>query len=79
MEEEDRIMAGPTQAIQALLRSRLATGRIILVVLVITWAVPITSGGQAVGHGGTVGESGSTAVTWCEDTNRGFSRAAIAT
>ena len=62
--EEDRIMAGPTQAIQALLRSRLATGRIILVVLVITWAVHITFGDQDIGDGITAKESGSTAITF---------------
>ena len=53
-----------TQAIQALLRSRLATGRIILVGLVITWAVPITFGGLDIGDGATVKESGSTAITF---------------
>ena len=52
------------QAIQALLRSRLATGRIILVVLVITWAVPITFGGLDIGDGATAKESGSTAITF---------------
>ncbi len=62
--EEDPIMAGPTQAIQALLRSRLATGRIILVVLVITWAVPITFGDLDIGDGITAKESGSTAITF---------------
>ena len=62
--EEDRIMAGPTQAIQAPSRSRLATGRIILVVLVITRAVPITFGGLDIGDGGTAKESGSTAITF---------------
>jgi hypothetical protein len=53
-----------TQAIQALLRSRLVTGRIILVVLVITWAGPITFGGLDIGDGITAKESGSTAITF---------------
>jgi hypothetical protein len=44
-------------------RSRLATGRIILAVLVITWAVPITFGGLDIGDGVTAKESGSTAIT----------------
>jgi hypothetical protein len=57
--------AGPTmQVIQALLRSRLATGRIILAVLVITWAMPITFGGLDIGDGITAKESGSTAITF---------------
>jgi len=51
------------EVIRAPLRSRLATGRIILVVLVITWAVPITFGGLDIGDGATVKESGSTAIT----------------
>ena len=45
-------------------RSRLETGRIILVVLVITWAVPITFGGLDIGDGATAKESGSTAITF---------------
>jgi hypothetical protein len=67
----DRIMvvdlitvAAPMQVIRDLLRSRLATGRIILVVLVITWAVPITFGGLDTGDGVTVREYGSTAITF---------------
>ena len=54
---------------QAPLQSRLATGGIILAALVITWAAPITSGGQGTGDGGTVKKSGSTAITSCEDTD----------
>jgi hypothetical protein len=53
-----------TPGIQALLRSRLATGRITLAVLVITWAVPITFGGLDIGDGVTAKESGSTAITF---------------
>jgi hypothetical protein len=61
--------AGPTmQVIQAPSVSRLATGRIILVVLVITWAMPITFGGLDIGDGITAKESGSTATTSREDT-----------
>jgi hypothetical protein len=48
---------------RALLRSRLATGRIIIAALVITWAGPITSGGRDIGHRVTVEESGSTDTT----------------
>ena len=48
---------------RAPLQSRLATGRIILVVLVITWAVPITFGGPDTGRRDMVRESGSTAIT----------------
>jgi len=49
---------------RAPLQSRLATGRIILVVLVITWAVHITFGGLDIGDGATAKESGSTAITF---------------
>ena len=35
--------------------------------VVITKAAPITSGNQAIGQRGTGSESGSTAITWCED------------
>ena len=52
------------EVIRAPLRSKLATGRIILVVLVITWAVPITFGGLDIGDGATAKESGSTAITF---------------
>ena len=45
---------------RAPLRSRLATGRITIAVLVITWAGRITSGGLDIGHGAAVKESGST-------------------
>ena len=48
---------------RAPLQSKLATGRIILVVLVITWAVPITFGGPDIGDGATAKEFGSTAIT----------------
>jgi hypothetical protein len=48
---------------QAPSRSRLAIGRIILAVRVITWAALITSGGQDIGHGAAVKESGFTAIT----------------
>ncbi len=48
---------------QAPSRSRLAIGRITLAVLVITWAVPITSGGQDIGDWSTAGESGYTGIT----------------
>ncbi len=44
-------------------RSRLAIGRITLAALVITWAAPITSGGQDIGDGSTAGESGYTGIT----------------
>ena len=44
-------------------RSRLAIDRIILAVLVITWADPITSGGQDIGDWSTAGESGYTGIT----------------
>jgi hypothetical protein len=52
------------QLTQAPLRSRLATGRITLAALVITWAAPITSGDRDIGHRVTVEESGSTATTF---------------
>ena len=48
---------------RAPLQSRLATGRIILVVLVITKAARITSGGQGTGRRDTVRECGSMAIT----------------
>ena len=51
------------QLTQAPLRWKLATGRITIAVLVITWAAPITSGGRDIGHRVTVEESGSTATT----------------
>jgi hypothetical protein len=78
----DRIMADPIMAdpitadpimgggIRPPLQSTLATGRIILVVLAITWAVPITFGGLDIGDGATAKESGSTAITSCEDSDR---------
>jgi hypothetical protein len=71
----DLMAADPTmgagltmQVIQAPSVSRLATGRIILVVLVITWAMPIMFGGLDIGDGITAKESGSTAITSREDT-----------
>jgi hypothetical protein len=48
---------------QALSRSRLAIGPIIIAALVIMWAGAITSGGRDIGHGATVKESGSMATT----------------
>ncbi len=48
---------------QAPSRSRLAIGRITLAALVITWAAPITSGGQDIGDWSMAGESGYTATT----------------
>jgi hypothetical protein len=48
---------------QALSRSRLVIGPIIIAALVIMWAGAITSGGRDIGHGATVKESGSTATT----------------
>jgi len=54
---------GIMELTQALLRSRLATGRTIVAGLAITSATPITSGGRDIGHRVTVEESGSTATT----------------
>jgi len=48
---------------QALSRSRLVIGPIIIAALVIMWAGAITSGGRDIGYGATVKESGSTATT----------------
>jgi len=48
---------------QALSRSRLVIGPIIIAALVIMWAGAITSGGRDIGHGATVKESGSMATT----------------
>ena len=48
---------------QAPSRSRLAIGRIILAVLVITWAALITSGGRDIGDRAADKESGSTDTT----------------
>ena len=56
----DPVMA-PTQAPS---RSKLAIGPIILVALVIMQAAPITSGGQDIGRGAGVKESGFTATTF---------------
>ena len=60
---QGRTTAQGMQLTQAPLRSRLATGRITIAVLVITWAAPITFGGRDIGHRVTVEESGSTATT----------------
>ena len=46
---------------------RLAIDLITFTELVITKAAPITSGDQDIGHGGMVSESGSTAITSCEE------------
>jgi len=54
---------GIMELTQALLRSRLATGRTIVAGLAITWATRITSGGLDIGHGAAVKESGSTDTT----------------
>jgi hypothetical protein len=48
---------------QAPSRSRLAIGRIILAVRVITWATLITYGGRDIGDGAADKESGSTGIT----------------
>jgi hypothetical protein len=48
---------------QALSRSRLVIGPIIIAALVIMWVGAITSGGRDIGYGATVKESGSTATT----------------
>jgi hypothetical protein len=56
-------MVRDMQLTQAPLLWKLATGRIIIAALVITWAAPITSGGRDIGHRVTVEESGSTATT----------------
>ena len=48
---------------QALSRSRLVIGPIIIAALVIMWAGAITSGGRDIGRGATVKESGSMATT----------------
>ena len=48
---------------QALSRSRLVIGPIIIAALVIMWAGAITSGGRDIGYGATVKESGSMATT----------------
>ena len=48
---------------QAPSRSRSAIGPITLAALVITWADPITSGGQDIGDWSTAGESGYTGIT----------------
>ena len=58
------------EVIRAPSRSRLAIGLIMLTALVITRATRITSGGQDIGRGGMVSESGSTAITSSEDTDR---------
>jgi hypothetical protein len=66
----DRITADLImEVIRAPSRSRLAIGLTTFVALVITWATPITSGGQDIGDGGMVSESGSTAITSCVDTD----------
>lgn len=67
----DRTMVGRiTEVIRARSRSRLAIGLIMLTALVITRATRITPGGQDIGRGGMVSESGSTAITSSEDTDR---------
>lgn len=48
---------------QAPSRSRLAIGRIILAVRVITWATLITYGGRDIGDGAADKESGYTGIT----------------
>lgn len=48
---------------QAPSRSRLAIGRIILAVRVITWATLITYGGRDIGDGAAAKESGYTGIT----------------
>jgi len=59
----DPVMPLTPAMAQALSRSRLAIGRITLAGLVITWAAPITSGGQDIGGWSTAGESGYTGIT----------------
>ena len=61
---QGRTTAQGMQLTQAPLRSRLATDRITIAVLVITWAGHITSGGLDIGHGAAVKESGSTDTTF---------------
>jgi hypothetical protein len=68
--EEDHIMAGPTVAMRVPSQSRLVIGLTTFTGLVITKAAPITSGGGDIGHRETARESGSTAITSCEDTDR---------
>jgi hypothetical protein len=48
----------------------LAIGLTTFAVLVITLATRITFGGQAIGHGATTSEFGSTVITSCDDTDR---------
>jgi len=54
---------GIMELTQALLRSRLVTGRTIVAGLAITWATPITFGDRDIGDGAMVKESGSTDTT----------------
>ena len=68
----DRITADPitVEVIRPPSRSRLATGLTTFAALVITQATRITPGGRDIGDGATASESGSTAIMWCEDTDR---------
>ena len=61
---QGRTTALGMQLTQAPLQSRLATGRITIAVLVITWAGRITFGDRDIGDGSTVKESGSTDTTF---------------
>ena len=73
----DRITADliMEEVIRAPSPSTLAIGLTTFAALVITWAGPITSGGQDIGHRDTVRECGSTAITLCEDIDRATLRA----
>ena len=71
----DRITADPiTAVIRVPSQLKLAIGLTTFAALVITQATPITSGGRDIGHGGMVSESGSTAITSCEVTDRAVFR-----
>jgi hypothetical protein len=61
------------QVIRAPSRSRLAIDLTTSAALATMSAARITSGGQDIGGFGTVSESGSTAITWCDDTDRAVS------
>jgi len=61
---QGRTMGQDMQLTQAPLRSRLATDRITIAVLVITWAGRITFGDRDIGDGAMVKESGSTGTTF---------------
>jgi hypothetical protein len=64
-----RIITDPITGggIRAQSRWRWVIGLITFTGLGITKAAPITFGSKAIGHRGTASESGSTAITSCED------------